>query len=130
MIIRHDVNPDLYLTDSRQFPAVVTVDSFQEEVQIAYDHIDELLKPSLITAAQMPPEYRIRCDGMGILIRPSWILSAAHVAVELSLEKEIEFAGIAYAVKQTVLHSEFQNYGLEQDMAANDIALIELRQPV
>ena len=130
MIIRHDVNPDLYLAGPQHFSAVVAVDSCQEAVQIAYDNIDALIKPSLMAAAQMPPEYRTRCDGMGILFRPSWILSAAHVAVELSLEKEIEFAGTAYALKQIVLHPEFQNYSLEQDMAANDIALIELSQPV
>ncbi len=130
MIIRHDINPELYLTDPTQFPAVVAVDSCQEEVQIAYDSIDELLKPSLMTAVQTVPEYRTRCDGMGILIRPSWILSAAHVAAALSLDKEIEFAGSAYAIKKIVLHPEFQNYSLEQDMAVHDIALIELRQPV
>ena len=130
MIIRHDINPDLYLADPAQFPAVVAVDSFQEEIQIAYDNIDEMLKPRLIPAAQIAPEYRTRCDGMGILIRPSWILSAAHVAVELSLEKEIEFASVAYAIKNVVLHPEFQNYSLEEDMAFHDIALIELRQSV
>lgn len=130
MIIRHDVNPDLYLSDSQQFPAVVAVDSCQEAVQIGYDNIDALIKPSLMAAAQIPPEYRFRCDGMGVLFRPSWILSAAHVAIELSLEKEIELAGIAYALKQIVLHPEFQNYSLERDIAANDVALIELSQPV
>ncbi|MGB3296829.1 MAG: trypsin-like serine protease [Phormidesmis sp.] len=130
MIIRHDINPDRYLTDAQEFPAVVAVDSCPEEIQIAYDNIDELLKPSLITAAQMTPAYRTRCDGMGSLIHPRWILSAAHVATELAVNKEIEFADEAIAIQRIVLHPQFQNYTLEQDMAAHDIALIELRQPV
>ncbi|KPQ37693.1 MAG: Secreted trypsin-like serine protease [Phormidesmis priestleyi Ana] len=137
MIIRHDIDPSLYLAEPTQFPAVVVVDRSQEEIQIAYDQIDELLKPSLIPTAQTP-EYRDRCDGMGMLIAPHWILTAAQVATEISLETKIEFNHIAYSIQQIVLHPHFLNdsleynleYSLEKDIAEHDIALIRLHQPV
>lgn len=130
MIIRHDIAPSLYLVDPSNFPAVLAVDSFQEEIQIAYDEIDELLNPSLLPAIQPEPEFRTRYDGMGMLIAPRWILSAAHVATELSLENDIEVAGNAHAVEAIFLHPQFRNYGENREMAENDIALIQLKQPV
>ena len=129
MIIRHDIDPALYLVAPETFPAVFAVDSFQQEVQIAYDQIDELLKPSLLPAAQPEPEFFTRYDGMGMLIAPSWILSAAHVATELSLKNDIEIAGDSYAVEKIFLHPGFRNYS-EEEFAENDIALIQLKQSV
>lgn len=129
MIIRHDIDPNLYLIDPAQFPAVVAVDSFQEEVQIAYDQIDELLKPSLTPLIQTP-EYRTRYDGMGMLIRPDWVLSAAHVATELAVGKGIEFGSSIHSIKQIVLHPQFENFGLEKDFAEHDIALLQLDKAV
>ncbi|MGC1308247.1 MAG: trypsin-like serine protease [Phormidesmis sp.] len=130
MIIRHDVDPALYLIDSMAFPAVVVVDSFQEQVLVTYDKIDELLKPSLIPQIQPEPEFYTRCDGMGTLIRPDWILSAAHVVTELAAEKEISLKDKIYTIQQIVVHPRFRNYGLNHEMAEHDIALIELDQPV
>ncbi len=129
MIIRHDVDPKLYITDPAKFPAVVAVDSFREEIQIAYDQIDELLKPSLTPLIQTT-QYRIRYDGMGMLIRPEWVLSAAHVVTELDLGKEIAFGNSVYLIKQTIVHPQFENFGLERDFAEHDIALIQLGEAV
>ncbi len=128
MIIRHDLDPELYLTSPAQFPAVITVSSFQSEVQVAYDNIDQLLKPNLIPIVQTAPDYRTCCRGMGTLIRPDWIVSAAHVAVEMSLEETIEIGGRAIAIQQIVLHPDFQNFTLARPFAENDIALIQLKQ--
>lgn len=130
MIIRHDVEPKQYIVQPNKFPAVVAVDSFQEQELVVYDKIDELLKPSLIPLVQPAPKFYTRCDGMGSLIRPDWILSAAHVATELSLEKEITFENTAHDIQQIVLYPSFRNYGLNDDMAEHDIALIQLKQPV
>ncbi|MEL6470946.1 MAG: trypsin-like serine protease [Cyanobacteria bacterium J06623_4] len=130
MIIRHDIQPDRYLVEQEQFPAVVAVDSFQEEVMVAYDKIDELLKPSLIPQARPAPEFYTRFDGMGMLIQPSWILTAAHVATALSLDKTIEFLEISYALENVVLHPGFQDFGPNDAFAVHDIALIQLKQPV
>ena len=130
MFIRHDIDPNLYLVAPSKFPAVFAVDSFQEEIQIAYDQIDELLKPSLFPAVQPEPEFRTRYDGMGILIAPMWILTAAHVATELSVKNDIEIADTTHAVKSIFLHPQFRNYSETEDMAENDIALIQLKEPV
>lgn len=130
MIIRHDVNPDLYLADPAQFPAVVAVDKFQEEIPIAYDNIDRVLKPSLIPEIQMAPEICDRTDGMGTLIHPYWILTAAHVAIGMSSENEIEFADGTYAIEQIVVHPNFRNWSEAVALAKNDIALIKLVRPV
>lgn len=130
MIIRHDVDPELYLADPSEFPAVVAVDSFQEEIPIAYDSIDRMLKPSLIPEMQMAPETCDRTDGMGTLIHPSWILTAAHVAVEISLENKIEFADGMHAIEQVVIHPGFCNWSEAVVLAKNDIALIKLVRPV
>ena len=130
MIIRHDIDPTLYLVAPEDFPAVFAVDSFEQEVQIAYDQIDELLKPSLLPSVQPEPEVFTRYDGMGMLIAPEWILSAGHVATELSVENDIEIAGEPHAVKKIFLHPGFRNYGEAGEMAENDIALIHLKTSV
>ncbi|MEM8502677.1 MAG: trypsin-like serine protease [Cyanobacteria bacterium P01_D01_bin.1] len=130
MIIRHDVDPNLYMIAPEQFSAIIAVDSSLEEVLVTYDQIDELLKPSLVASVQPEPEFYTRCDGMGTLIRPDWILSAAHVAAEISLERKIEIAGSAYAIRQIVLHPQFCDCSEAVGLAEYDIALIQLEQPV
>jgi len=130
MIIRHDVEAERYLAKSNEFPAVVAVDSFQEQELVVYDKIDELLKPSLVPAARLEPKFYTRYDGMGSLVRPDWVLSAAHVATELSLDKKITVGKTDYSIQQIVLHPNFRNYGLSKEIAEHDIALIQLDQSV
>lgn len=132
MIIRHDVEPELYLVNPAQFPAVVAVDSFREEIQVVYDNVDRMLKPSLIAEIEPEPEFRDRCDGMGTLIHPTWILTAAHVATALSTEKTIEFSDTSYAIQKIIIHPNFRGYSDDGDMTSvkNDMALIQLAQPV
>ncbi|MGB3295887.1 MAG: trypsin-like serine protease [Phormidesmis sp.] len=132
MIIRHDINPELYLIDPAQFPAVVSVDSFSEEVFVAYDNIDRLLKPSLVPEIGPEPEFRDRCDGMGTLILPTWVLTAAQVAIALSAQKEITFANTAYAIQKVVVHPHFHTCSDDGGISGvkHDIALIQLKQPV
>ena len=55
MIIRHDIDPLVYLADNKQFPAIVQVNNHYEDGVLV-------------------------CDGMGMLIQEKWILTAAHVA--------------------------------------------------
>ncbi len=130
MIVRHDIDSALYLVGPEQFPAVIAVDSFKEEVLVTYDQIDELLKPSLIASVQPEPEFYTCCDGMGTLIRSNWILSAAHVATEISLDKTIEIADCAYAINQIVLHPQSRNSSDKMVLAEYDIALIQLERSV
>ncbi len=130
MIIRHDIEAALYLVKPETYPAVVAVNSDQEQELVIYDKIDELLKPSLIPAAKIEPQSYTRYDGMGSLIRSNWILSAAHVAIELSLGKQITLGSTDYSIQQIVLHPNFRNYGLNDDMAQHDIALIQLEKSV
>ncbi len=145
MIIRHDIDPSLYLAESSAFEisalsAVFAVDSFYEKVQIAYDKIDELLKPSLFASVQLEPELYACCNGMGVLISPHWVLSAAHVAIALSTAKEIEIADSPHKIENVVLHPNFRGDfigDLSADdrlktamMAEDDIALIRLEQAV
>ncbi|MGB7250924.1 MAG: trypsin-like serine protease [Phormidesmis sp.] len=128
MIIRHDIDPERYLVRPERFPAVVAVDSALEEVFAAYDNIDRMLKPNLLAEIEPGPEFCDRCDGMGTLIRPDWILTAAHVAAELSLDKAIEFDKTPYTIQQIALHPHFHRDVMAQ--VKNDIALIQLNQPV
>jgi secreted trypsin-like serine protease len=132
MIIRHDIDPALYIVEPAQFPAIVAVDGGADEVLITYDNIDRLLKPSLIPDIELAPEMYNRCDGMGTLISPSWILTAAHVAIELSTDKTIKLNDQPYAIQQIVLHPGFINdlEGADISQIKNDIALIALTQPV
>lgn len=129
MIVRHDVNSDLYLAAPEQFPAVVAVDSSLEESLVAYDQIDQLLKPNLIASVQPEPEFYTRCDGMGALISPNWILSAAQVATEIPSDRKIEIADRTYGIRQIVLHPQFRSYS-DTVFAEYDIALIQLEQSV
>ena len=130
MIVRHDIDPQRYLIDPAQFPAVVAVASEQEEVPIAYDNIDRMLKPSLISESQMLPEVCDRTDGMGSLIAPQWILTAAQVAVDISVTSAIAFTGKRYTVQQIVIHPEFCHWNEATRQATNDIALLRLDRPV
>ena len=130
MIVRHDIDPQLYLVDPAQFPAVVAVVSCQEEVPVAYDNIDRMLKPSLVSESQMMPEICDRTDGMGSLIAPRWILTAAHVAAEIAIANEIELASEIYTVEQVVIHPDFRNGSTTNEYATNDIALLKLDRSV
>ena len=130
MIVRHDIDPQLYLVEPTQFPAVVAVASCEEEMPIAYDNIDRMLKPSLIPESQMLPEVCNRTDGMGSLIAPHWMLTAAHVAAEMPLANEIELAGETYIIEQMVIHPDFRNWNETGDRAVNDIALLKLDRAV
>jgi hypothetical protein len=136
MIIRHDIDPALYVVDPARFPAIVAVDGGAEEILVSYDNIDRLLKPSLIPDIELAPETCDRCDGMGTLIHPNWILTAAHVATELSPDRSIRFNQKPYAIQQIVLHPGFVSYSANYneatgiDQVPNDIALIALTEPV
>ena len=130
MIIRHDIEPSQYLVSSTEFSAVIAVDSVQEEIQIAYDTIDRLLKPSLIPDIQTAPRYRVRCDGMGTLIHPRWILTAAQVAAELTIEKEIKAGSYTHPIERIVVHPKFEMSSSEGAIASHDIALIQLTKAV
>ncbi|MEL6402553.1 MAG: trypsin-like serine protease [Cyanobacteria bacterium J06626_4] len=105
MIIRHDIHPHLYLANSDLFPAVFQVANHQE---------DEILV----------------CDGMGMLIASSWVLTAAHVADEIESTKDyLTIADKRYDIRQIILHSLWKD-DEEIIRIKNDIALIQLTQPV
>ena len=130
MIIRHDIDPTLYIADPTQFSAVMVVNSTKEEIPIAYDNIDRVLKPSLIAESKATPEFCDRTDGMGILIHPCWVLTVGHVALDLSVGDEIQVAGSAYAIEQIAIHPNFRNWGENLAFARHDIGLLKLARSV
>ena len=130
MIIRHDVDPALYLADPASFTAIAPLLTHSEEIPIAYDRIDEMLKPSLIRAAQTKPKTVAVCDGIGTLIHSQWILTAAHVASDLARGDSITFLDMSYSVKTVVLHPQWQDDETDMAQVSNDIALVQLAQTV
>ncbi len=63
-------------------------------------------------------------DGEAVLIRSEWVLTAAHVAVEVTAGHALTVGGVAIEAAEVVLHPEWRDGG------ANDIALIRLARPV
>ncbi len=118
MIIRHDVNPDLYLANENEYPAVFPV------------HINDKRKECVAT-----------------LIAPRWAITAGHCTVLINLTgkqpHQLLINNQHYAVKSVHIHPEFGEVkGLRDendqliDMILNptnmsyDVALIELSQYV
>jgi hypothetical protein len=136
MIIRHDVDPSLYIAAPDQFPAVVVVDGHYEAIAIPYDNIDRLLKPSLLPTIQTEPQQLLCSDGMATLIRPDWLLTTAQVAQQLSLESVVNIAQVAYPIQQIVIHPHFRAEPATSlnpshcEQVAHDIALLQLQRPV
>jgi len=62
-------------------------------------------------------------DGEGTLIAPRWVLTAAHVGVELEPGHRITVAGADYPVDSVIIHPEW-------DDGPNDLALVRLATPV
>lgn len=63
-------------------------------------------------------------DGEGTLIATSWVLTAAHVGVEVEPGHLLTIAGNEFETDTTYVHPEWD------DGASDDIALIKLRKPV
>ncbi len=105
MIIRHDIEPNFYYISSEEFPAVIQVNSHQEGEKTF-------------------------CNGMGMLIHSEWILTAAHVAGELSTSSHsISVGQQLYSVKQIVIHPDWKDARRIKNIK-HDIALIQLESPV
>lgn len=62
-------------------------------------------------------------DGEGTLIAPGWILTAAHVGIELKPGHPITVGGADYAVDSVVLHPDWVD-------GPHDLALVRLARPV
>lgn len=108
----------------------MAVNTTTEEIPTAYDNIDQMLRPSLMVESQIEPKTCDRTDGMGSLINPCWLLTAGHVASELSTDDTIIFTQKTHSIEQVVIHPNFRNWGEELAFANNDIGLIKLAQPV
>lgn len=98
IITRHDRNDSEYLELGRQF--------------------EEVLVHMNLESPGNPP------DGEGTLIAPLWVLTAAHVGVDVEPGHRLTIAGRQYEAEATFAHSEWD------DGASDDIALIKLATPV
>lgn len=104
MIVRHDVESSTYHISEEEFPAVIQVQNHKEGEKTI-------------------------CDGMGMLIHSEWILTAAHVANELSTSSTPVLVGRKpYAIKQVVIHPHWQDADRIKSIK-HDIALIQLESP-
>lgn len=62
-------------------------------------------------------------DGEGCLIAPKWILTAAHVGVEIEPGHLVTVGGLEYPVESVIIHPEW-------DDGPHDLALVLLARPV
>lgn len=63
-------------------------------------------------------------DGEAVLIRPGWVLTAAHVGVEVTPGHALTIGGVDVDAAEVILHPNWSDGG------ANDIALIRLDRRV
>ncbi len=73
---------------------------------------------------------RVSTDGCGTLIAPTWVLTAAHVARDISpFATHVQFGDERHAIKRIVLHPDTLNAPPGRPPRP-DLALLELDRPV
>lgn len=117
------------------FPCLLGLASFlptnHEHVVRRHDREDAAYRE---LAAKYPQACLVGRDGVGALIAPRWILTASHVAQDLTpFYPRVRFAknpadeGALVEVDRVVLHPDFV---MTPNSVNNDIALIRLKEPM
>lgn len=103
-------------------PLTIFVVAAQAPIIIRHDADDEVHRG---LAERFPSLVHLNLpDGEAVLIRPSWILTAAHVAVEVIPGHALTVGGVDIEASEVVLHPEWSDGG------ANDLALVRLERRV
>lgn len=79
-------------------------------------------------AAQFPAAGTVAPDGICTLIAPDWVITAAHVAQELSpFSRAVTIGGTAHTVERVILHPSWTGRPGDNSI---DVALMRLAAPV
>jgi hypothetical protein len=102
IVMRHDREEQVYIALAKKFPATVAFH-------------------------QANSGYAL--DGMGTLIHPRWVLTAGHIAAELTPGDVAELGGKTYEIEALIQHPGWKGVTSWEDVQ-RDIALVRLRTAV
>jgi hypothetical protein len=119
------MNPVKYTLSAGIFFLVIGIIFPLQAIITRHDVVDE----KYVRLAEKHPEFRAlafinKTDMAGTLIKPGWIISAAHVAADLSPGDSVIVNDAKHRITRVVIHP-----GWEDDRSY-DIALLRIQDPV
>jgi hypothetical protein len=102
IVVRHDRDEQAFIDLAKKFPATASVH------RVGSDYL---------------------LDGMGTLIDPRWVLTAGHIAAELTPGDSVKFGNRSFAIEAIVQYPNWNGVKTWDDVK-RDIALLRLRTAV